>query len=156
MHLWNVKQLATDFKNQSVTESQKMAYFLITTVLWNLVAYMNVFADEMSYKDPNVGYFELFLVVVIVIVGTLVTFKTNKKTGVDYIARVTALAIPIGIKFLVFLFAILAIFFGLDEYVWSYNVLDILYYDSFTVISTVVIEVFVFWRINIYLKYING
>jgi len=156
MYFWNVKQLATDFKNQSVTESQKMAYFLITTVLWNLMAYTNIFTEEMMYKDPNAGYFELFLVVVIAIVGTLVTFKTNKKTGVDYIARVTALAIPISIKFLVFYVAILALFFGLDEYVWAYNVLDILYYDLFTVISAVVIEVFVFWRINFYLKYINS
>jgi len=156
MYLWNVKQLATDFKNQSVTEGQKMTYFLITTVLWNLGIYMGVFAEEMSYKDPNVGYFELFLVVVIVIVGTLVTFKTNKKTDIDYIARVTALAMPIGIKLLVFYVAILALFYGLDTYVWPYNVLGILYYDSFTVISAVVFEAFVFWRINLYLKYING
>ena len=156
MHFWNVKQLATDFKNQSVTEGQKMAYFLITTVLWNLAVYTSVFAEEMSYKDSNAGYLELFLVVVIAIVGTLVTFKTNKTTGIDYIARVTALTIPIVIKVIVFYVAILALFFGLDEYVWSYNVLDLIYYDSYTVISTVVIEIFVWWRINFYLKHINS
>jgi len=149
MYFWNTQQLAEDIKGNRVGEKDKMYYYLITLVLWNLSIYMYLIEDI-----PSVNYTSDVIVMIlsisVVIIGTLITFGTNNGSkGVDYIARVLMLSIPISVKLFVFfmIFSILAGMFGeifaIHLADWFFNALGVM------------VEVFIYWRINTYLKYIN-
>jgi len=149
MYFWKTTQLADDIKNNKVSEKSKMYYYLLLTSLSNIMAYE--FLMELSY-DMTAALSELLLTFLVIIIGTLVTFNTNKgEDGVDYIARVVMLGLPISIK-IIALMLILAIFLSeIVFYYWAYDLLT----DTFISIGVVLASVLMFYRLNVHLKFIN-
>ncbi len=139
MYFWNTKQLAEDIKDNQVDEKDKMYYYLITLVFWNLSIFLTGGSTDEIYASSII---EAILVSAVAIIGTLITFSTNKGShGVDYISRVIMLSIPLSIKVVIFFF----LFFVIDGG------------DSMSMIPmmNLIAEILVYWRINLYLKYIN-
>jgi len=66
-------------------------------------------------------------------------------------ARMTMLGLPIGIKIIVFITIFDVVLF---EAVYYYSDSDT-WIDLFISLQTVLVSVLLYWRINIYLKYIN-
>jgi len=163
MYIWNTKRLASDIKNNNIGEKAKLFYYLIFGVFTSL-AFPSVLPEYwMPDYDPTQVItlqdylINLLLVVLIFIIGTLVTFRSNKgKGGSDYIARVVMLSVPISIKFNVLLLLILAI---LLPSVMN-DPLSIQSANSLEIVANIkdikpLMYVVMFWRINFHLKYIN-
>ena len=149
MYFWKTAQLAADIKNNKVSEKSKMYYYLLLTSLSNIMAYE--FLMELSY-DMTAALSELLLTFLVIIIGTLVTFNTNKgESGVDYIARVVMLGLPISIKIIALMLALFIFLSEIIFYYWAYDLLT----DAFISIGVVLASVLMFYRLNVHLKFIN-
>jgi len=149
MYFWKTTQLAADIKNNKVSEKSKMYYYLLLTSLSNIMAYE--FLMELSY-DMTAALSELLLTFLVIIIGTLVTFNTNKgEGGVDYIARVVMLGLPISIKIIALMLALFIFLSEIIFYYWAYDLLT----DAFISIGVVLASVLMFYRLNVHLKFIN-
>ena len=149
MYFWKTAQLAADIKNNKVSEKSKMYYYLLLTSLSNIMAYE--FLMELSY-DMTAALSELLLTFLVIIIGTLVTFNTNKgEGGVDYIARVVMLGLPISIKIIALMLALFIFLSEIIFYYWAYDLLT----DAFISIGVVLASVLMFYRLNVHLKFIN-
>ena len=149
MYFWKTAQLAADIKNNKVSEKSKMYYYLLLTSLSNIMAYE--FLMELSY-DMTAALSELLLTFLVIIIGTLVTFNTNKgEGGVDYIARVVMLGLPISIKIIALMLTLSIFLSEIIFYYWAYDLLT----DTFISIGVVLASVLMFYRLNVHLKFIN-
>jgi hypothetical protein len=149
MYFWKTTQLAADIKNNKVSEKSKMYYYLLLTSLSNIMAYE--FLMELSY-DMTAALSELLLTFLVIIIGTLVTFNTNKgEGGVDYIARVVMLGLPISIKIIALMLTLSIFLSEIVFYYWAYDLLT----DTFISIGVVLASVLMFYRLNVHLKFIN-
>jgi len=151
VYFWKTQQLADDIKSNKISEKSKMYYYLIMMVLFDFIAYLYL-VEGLDTVSTTIVISEMLSVIIVTIAGILITFKTNKgEDGVDYIARVIMLAFPISIKIFIFmmifdvaLLGIVFYYFDFDE--WS---------DLFISLQTVLVSILLYWRINVYLKYIN-
>jgi len=151
VYFWKTQQLADDIKSNKISEKSKMYYYLIMMVLFDFIAYLYL-VEGLDTVSTTIVISEMLSVIIVTIAGILITFKTNKgEDGVDYIARVIMLAFPISIKIFIFmmifdvaLLGIVFYYFDFDE--WS---------DLFVSLQTVLVSILLYWRINVYLKYIN-
>ena len=151
MYFWKTQQLADDIKSDKISEKSKMYYYLVMMVLFDFIAYLYL-VEGLDTVSTTIVISEMLSVIIVTIAGILITFKTNKgEDGVDYIARVIMLAFPISIKIFIFmmifdvaLLGIVFYYFDFDE--WS---------DLFISLQTVLVSILLYWRINVYLKYIN-
>jgi len=149
MYFWKTAKLADDIKNNKVSEKSKMYYYLLLMSLSNIMAYE--FLIELSF-DMAVVLSELLLTFLVIIIGTLITFNTNKgEDGVDYIARVVMLGLPISIKIIVLILALAIFLSEIVYYYWAYDLLT----DTFISIGVVLASVLMFYRLNVHLKFIN-
>ncbi len=151
VYFWKTQQLADDIKSDKISEKSKMYYYLVMMVLFDFIAYLYL-VEGLDTVSTTIVISEMLSVIIVTIAGILITFKTNKgEDGVDYIARVIMLAFPISIKIFIFmmifdvaLLGIVYYYFDFDE--WS---------DLFISLQTVLVSILLYWRINVYLKYIN-
>ena len=151
VYFWKTQQLADDIKSDKISEKSKMYYYLVMMVLFDFIAYLYL-VEGLDTVSTTIVISEMLSVIIVTIAGILITFKTNKgEDGVDYIARVIMLAFPISIKIFIFmmifdvaLLGIVFYYFDFDE--WS---------DLFISLQTVLVSILLYWRINVYLKYIN-
>ena len=150
MYFWKTDQLAADIKNNKVSEKSKMYYYLLIMASYNIVTYQYL-ADFTV--DTTIAIIEMVVTTLIVIIGTLITFKTNKgEDGVDYVSGAIMLGLPISIKLVVFASIFQIALFEFVFYYWDYDVLT----DSFLLAMLTVITVLFFWRLNEHLKFINN
>ena len=149
MYFWKTAQLADDIKNNKVSEKSKMYYYLLMIAACNVAVYQYLLDFTIN---ATIAISEMLVTTLVVIMGTLITFKTNKgEGGLDYIARVVMLGLPISIKIVVFTMILQIALFEFALYYWDYDVLT----DLFTFVLAATISVLFYWRINVHLKYIN-
>ena len=151
MYFWKTQQLADDIKNNKISEKSKMYYYLIMMVLLNLAIYSFLIGD-LNAVDMTIVIGEMLSIITVTITGILITFKTNKgQEGADYMARMTMLGLPIGIKVLVFTTIFNIALLEAVYYYWGFDIWS----DLFISLQAVLVSILLYWRINIYLKYIN-
>jgi len=152
MYFWKTQQLADDIKNNKISEKGKMHYYLVMMVLFNIAASSSFLVEGVGAVNTTLAVSEMLLVIMVVIIGILITFKTNNgESGVDYIARATMLSLPIGVKIFAFTMMFDIVLFEAVYYYWDFDVLS----DLFISLQVVLISMLLYWRINTHLKYIN-
>ena len=150
MYFWKTAQLADDIKNNKVSEKSKMYYYLLMMLMFNVFAYS--FLLDLRAEDVSVDIFEMIITTVILVGGILINFKANKGVdGVDYMARVIMLGVPIAIKLTIVMMLFGFILFEIVYAYWGFDILT----DWFVLGQVTVISVLFYWRVNVHLKYIN-
>jgi len=149
MYIWNTKKLATDIKNNNLTEHDKMKYYLVYSVI------VTIFLTISSRPFTLPLLVEQILSVGIIIFGISITFKTNKgNKGSDYIARVTCLSLPIFIKIVLLCFGG-GIIIGVLVVLMGGNSPAMFTEWATTAIATFA-GIATFWRINTHLRFVNA
>lgn len=150
MYFWKTAQLADDIKNNKVSEKSKMYYYLLMMLMFNVFAYS--FLLDLGAEDVSVDIFEMIITTVILVGGILINFKANKGVdGVDYMARVIMLGVPIAIKLTIVMMLFGFILFEIVYAYWGFDILT----DWFVLGQVTVTSVLFYWRVNVHLKYIN-
>ena len=153
MYLWNVRKLADELKSGSLTEWQKMRYFLWSNVLAGL------FLEFLLMRNFNIesyyGYFFLVVNALFVYLFIQRVFLINEKgDSKDFIERVVCLGIPIGIR----IFALLVII----GVVLSILLLEMGFEEGGTVfllykgVSTLAGTAYYYYVLAKWIKYISG
>ena len=96
MHLWNTKTLATELRDGTLTERERMKYYLL---FMTLIAV----AMEFPFYCPEPVTPALIATSVISIIGTAagiyVTYRANRSgDDRDFIARSVCLFFPVGVR----------------------------------------------------------
>jgi hypothetical protein len=96
MHLLSTQKLVTKFGTKSITEQEKLRYYIFTLMIMAVASEINLWIPS---ETPYNGYdMTSFLILVLsTVIGNLIVFKANRD-GSDYIARAICLTIPIGFK----------------------------------------------------------
>jgi len=105
MYLWKSSNLANDLRNNNVTEKDKLKYMLFWVISTAIVS------DPAIHIDYNYVFNDTILSIVMLIVsiaGTIYCYKVNKKgDNKDFISRYVCLSIPVVIRALTILAAII-------------------------------------------------
>lgn len=150
MYFWKTGKLASDIKTVGIEEAVKMSYYLATTII-TLIMSMLVIALSPQ-KDIYSALVECISLIIISILGIKITFASNKgNLGIDYIGRVVALSFPLSIKMLFFGFI-----FGFVLGLYVEMSKNTAFMPWATSLSTVIIQMWYFWRLNIHLRFINA
>lgn len=149
MYIWKTAKLATEIKENTLTEKDWKQYFLAGSILITISIYLTQLAARTNTESLIV---EAVLMVAIAVIGINIAFKTNQNNnGSNFVARITALTFPISIK-LIALSILYGIAVGIVEEVAEVSIQS----QEWAVVAfTVLIQVLFFWRINVHLKYIN-
>ena len=151
MYFWKTHKLAEDIKNETLSDNEWKNYYLAVSILVTFSMYM---AYLTTRTNKLVLLVEAIAIVGVIIFGVSITYNTNQSgtgNGMNYIARLTALSLPLLIKFFV-----LSIVFGIVLAVFSEVLtLPLSIQESFIVVLAVLVEVLIFWRLNIHLQHIN-
>jgi hypothetical protein len=96
MYLWNTKALATELRNGTLTERERMKYYLLFMALLAVVT-------ELPLYSPEPVTPALIATSVLSIVGTVigiyVTYHANRSgDDRDFIARSVCLIFPVGVR----------------------------------------------------------
>lgn len=149
MFFWNTKQLATIIKQEGLSEHIRMNYYLATSIFSALSIYMTVLIPRNNTYAVLV---EAASILLILIFGIKITFSSNKgKDGSDYVGRMIALSFPLLIKALV-----IGLVFGVIIGIYSGYTGNKNVNDWPITISTIAIQAWYFWRLNLHIKFINS
>ncbi|MCA0754971.1 hypothetical protein KP806_07900 [Paenibacillus sp. N4] len=135
MYLWNVKALAHELKEKTLSQQQKMKYFLVFILL-------NVIMIECSYylgMSFNFNIYDLIgslETVVVNIAGIIFCYRANRSgDNDDFIERFICLSLPITIRLLFISVIVLPIILLIDTFVlrgWflteNTSIIDVLIY----------------------------
>ena len=111
MYFWNSAKLASEIKLGQLTGKQKKTYYLASSLL----ALFSSFLAGSSITTGATEIVELFLLVIITIIGINLTYTANGgENGHDYIERITILSFPIILKVLAIYIAI-AVIIGISD-----------------------------------------
>lgn len=151
MYFWNTARLAEDIKNGSLSNEDWKNYYLAGSILIILAMYMAMFSPR---PDMKLVLTEAIALIGVIIFGISITFNTNQAgngTGINYIARVTALSLPLLIKFFVLSLAMgfaIGMMAELSALSWSMQ-------NWLMSMVTICVEILLFWRLNVHLRYIT-
>ena len=112
MYLWKPNNLANDLRNNDITEKEKLKYMLFWVVATAIAS------DPAIHIDYNYVLNDTILsiaLLIISVVGTIYCYKINKSgDNEDFISRYVCLSIPVGIRALTVLAAIIIIAITID------------------------------------------
>lgn len=152
MYFWNTARLAEDIKDDSLTDEDWKNYYLGGSILLILAMYIAMFSPR---PDMRVVLFEAIALIGVIIFGISITYNTNQAgngSGINYIARVTALSLPLLIKLFVLSLVLgfsLGIFSEIATISWKVQ-------NWLMSVATIFVEILLFWRLNVHLRYITG
>ena len=150
MYIWNTKNLATDIKNNVVSQRDWKNYYLTMSIFITIAIYLTTLSPRENLMSVAV---EAIFVIGILIFGVSYTYESNKgEHGSDYIARMTALALPVLVK-LFMLSLVFGVLVGVLSQALSLSESAL---DWVMVVFAAVVQAIFFWRINFYIKYINA
>ena len=150
MYFWKTAQLADDIKNNKVNEKSKMYYYLLMMIMFNIFAYS--FLLDLEAENSSVDVFEMIITTLLLIGGILINFKANNgENGVDYMARVVMLGLPIAIKLTIIMLLLGLLLFEIVYAYWDFDIFT----DWFIFCQSIVVTILFYWRVNVHLKYIN-
>jgi hypothetical protein len=149
MYIWKTDKLASEIKENTLSEKDWKDYFLASAILITVSMYM---LQTMPRTNMFLLMIEAILMIAITVIGINIAFNANQEnSGTNFVARITALSFPLSIKIIAtsFVFGIILGFLNEMDPISTEN--EEWAYTAFTVL----IQILFFWRIKIHLTYIN-
>jgi hypothetical protein len=148
--MWETGKLAEEIKNKSLTQNDIKNYYLTISLIGLINGYFAIL--EIPEAFSNALIFEAVSSIFITIIGLDVIFNANLgNQGTDYINRVVLLSFPLLIK-VILISSLFVIAFGAAGELDNYLIRD----GWVVAIYSVITQIVVFWRIKIYIQYINS
>jgi len=150
LYLWNTAALSKDIKNNALSDSEWKNYYLAGSLIITLSMYVASLVPRVNTISVLI---EAILMIGIVIFGINSTFNTHQNNGkpvASYIAKMTALLLPLSIKFIV-----VSLVVGFVIGMGQASGLASVYADWALVALTVTVQALIFWRLNVHLQRIN-
>lgn len=148
MHFWKTDQLASLIKQNGLTETMKMHYYLGTSIITTIGLYGMALSSE---RNLLTGLIEAAVLLLITIFGIKITFKANQgEKGSDYVGRVVALSFPLMIK-IIAMSCIFGIPVGVITEVSENKIIP----EVMLTVFAIAIQLWFFWRLTVHLKFIN-
>lgn len=150
MYYWKTKNLASSIKKGEIDAVETKNYYIALSIITIIGMYL---AIEGGTADGVATAIECFLMILMTVFGINITFNTNQGgEGVDYIARVVILSLPILIKLYVFSL-IVGITIGIAIGVNGDMEIDFGQWPL--VVIAIIVQAIYFWRLNTHLRFIN-
>jgi hypothetical protein len=146
MYLWNTKALATELRDGTLTERERMKYYLLFMTLLAVVTELQLYGPEPV--TPTLIATSV-LSIVATVVGIHVTYRANRSgDDRDFIARSVCLIVPVGVRVLAASIAIYVAYMMVGLMIGGDA------FDQFTAHTTwvdvvffCVVEVVLYWRL---------
>jgi hypothetical protein len=103
MYLWRVDRLVEYFRNDQVTEREKLKYMILYGVLLAAVPEVGLWgAGSMGYEYTHMSAVGVLVGVVITILGTYYCYAKNRDgDNRDFITRIMCIGLPVTIRVIV-------------------------------------------------------
>jgi len=126
MYIWRVKKLIDEFRADEVTERKQLSYLLVFLVLSYIAAdpYVN---NALGYGTMNAMDIVLLpLSIVIAVAGTVLCYGAAKTTSssAGFLPRYICLGLPVMIRVIVLVFALMLLSFVVNDYVFTIPFID--------------------------------
>lgn len=158
MYFWNVKALSEDLKTRTMSQREKMKYFLAFMVIGVIVT-ANFFLSFGSSEEINIILIiEDFITIVITVGGIILCYKANQAgDDFEFIDRFICLSLPITIRLTVLLFISYGIYMIIGYHIFGTRFDDTL--ERTTIIDFIIVilaEALYYLWIRSYILKISG
>lgn len=151
MHFWRTDRLVEDLAANRVSEQAGAQYMMLAAVLYVQSTYFALWFG--AYRDW-VFFLELAAVLIVSLVGVNECFKANGGSqGQQFLARYSAVAVPVGVKIAVLGFIVGQGFYYASPYLLGHGTFRSpeLVYRYVSLLMPVVFTSLYFWRISYHL-----
>lgn len=149
MYFWKTASLAADIKNNEIQQSDWKNYYLALSLLLTVLIYLSFLSPR---ADSTLVIIECVGLLVILFWGINATFEANGgDNGKDYIARMSALSLPLTIKYVLFSFLAMFVMSTLTMALGASS----LVMDYLFVCVVLFAQAIFFWRLKFHLSVIN-
>lgn len=155
MYLWNVKALASDLRDDKVTERNKLSYYLL------YVLFGSVVSEIAKFGPLNINVYSLAIAIsniLIIVLGICFCFVTNSKgDNRDFINRFICLSIPISCRIASFMVLGILALYKIGGLIGG-QAFDSFMYDSKEIQKLIfmpIIGILYFYLISLNLKWIG-
>ena len=127
MYIWRVGRLVADFRSGSVSERQQLNYLLVFVALTYVISdpYVNGLLEYETLNQLDLILFPILLT--IAIVGTVLCYRVSGPpfTNAGFLPRYICLGIPVVIRVITIVVAIVMFVFLINEFVFGFAVIDL-------------------------------
>lgn len=155
MYFWNVERLIEDLKNNQVTEREFKNYYMVSSFLVLLTFFI---LAQMPAADIKIQFASFLIQFGLLITWINLIFKANHgDQGKQFVSRIIALYLPIGIR--VTVFAVILWSFG--EYITKdYKIQEspervYLIEQVKDCAFDVIVSFIIYWRIYVAIQKVN-
>lgn len=100
MYFWRVNKLIEDFRNDSVSEKEKLKYMILFGIAIEIISSPIMWIDT---KYSIMDSIDLIVMLATTVCGTYYCYSKNKSgDNKDFITRFMCLGLPVGTRLLVF------------------------------------------------------
>lgn len=100
MYFWRVNNLVDDFRNDKVSEKEKLKYTILLGILVEIISSPIMWIDSIYSTMDSIN---LIAMIVTTTLGTYYCYAKNKSgDNKDFITRFICLGIPVGVRLFVF------------------------------------------------------
>ena len=145
MNIWQIKKLKEELANNTISQSNLFLYYLLIGILGALflIPNSNFYEDYQQVSSP---WIEWGITNFVYLLGLFFCYKANKgNLGKNFIDRVISLEIVLAIRYLIFLFLPLTIF-------WVVFFDGGIYSDYIQIFNSVVFDIVVTLRVIFCIK----
>lgn len=100
MYFWRVNSLVEDFRNDKVTEKEKLKYMILFGIV------VAIISDPIMWIDSKYSIMDTINLIVMIVTTTLGTYycysKNKSGDNKDFITRFMCLGLPVGLRLFVF------------------------------------------------------
>ena len=145
MNIWQINKLKEELANNTISQSNLFLYYLLIGILGALLLIPNSNFYE-DYQQVSSPWIEWGITNFVYLLGLFFCYKANKgNLGKNFIDRVISLEIVLAIRYLIFLFLPLTIF-------WVVFFDGGIYSDYIQIFNSVVFDIVVTLRVIFCIK----
>jgi hypothetical protein len=126
MYIWRVNKLVNEFRTGAVTERKQLSYLLVFLVISYIAAdpYVNSILEYGSMNTLDI--LMLPLSILIAIAGTVLCYAAaqTSSSSSGFLPRYICLGLPVMIRIVVFVFALMLLTFVVSDYVYTIPFID--------------------------------
>ena len=156
MYIWNINQLVDDLKSNKVTQRQFKNYYLVS-ITFVLLNYLLM--SQLEIMDLKIQAATTLIEFGLLITWVNILFKTNGgEQGKQFLNRIAALSLPIGIRVTVAMVFIWVFFeFLIRGYKTEVSTEQVILIESYiTAASEISISFVFYWRMYVAMARVNA
>lgn len=151
MYFWKIEKLKEDIRNNSLTESERFKYAIVTFTVLAMSTEARLDSENLNVWDDISSISNILIVVI----GTIFAYRANfASKGSDFLGKYFSIWFVVSIRFLVYLLPVIS---GVLIYqFYTFGLEEDVQLTAVTTIPFILWNAIFYWRVCFHMKQVNS